>query len=175
MASVSNNLTKTDSRCIPIEKFDAVLLKHFAPLFAGRSKWRPERSTRPSSCCRGHSRKARQPRSTWPSSNTQHVLGDQRQDGGPLDHYPGDANGRRSRSRPIRLQHLLLTAEKKFWRCVRFGQPPRLFGVEPPKARIEGVRIVDMASSNAWAELAALFRCTRTRPSGTALYGGGFS
>jgi predicted phage-related endonuclease len=59
-------------------------------------------------------------------------------------------------------QHLLLTAEKKFWRCVRFGEPPRLCGVEPPKARIEGVRMVDMASSNAWAELAALFRCTRS-------------
>src|SRR5882724_7007725 len=30
-------------------------------------------------------------------------------------------------------QHLLLTAEKKFWRCVSFGEPPRLFGVEPPR------------------------------------------
>jgi predicted phage-related endonuclease len=59
-------------------------------------------------------------------------------------------------------QHLLLSAEKKFWRCLRFGEPPRLFGVEPPKARIEGVRMVDMAASNAWAELAALFRCTRS-------------
>ena len=29
-------------------------------------------------------------------------------------------------------QHLLLTAEKKFWRCVETGEPPRLFGVEPP-------------------------------------------
>ena len=27
-------------------------------------------------------------------------------------------------------QHLLLTAEKKFWRCVESGEPPRLFGVE---------------------------------------------
>src|ERR1043165_2431148 len=33
-------------------------------------------------------------------------------------------------------QHLLLTAEKKFWRCVESGEPPRLFGVEPPRARI---------------------------------------
>src|SRR5437868_9473594 len=24
-------------------------------------------------------------------------------------------------------QHLLLTAEKKFWRCVESGEPPRLF------------------------------------------------
>ncbi len=58
-------------------------------------------------------------------------------------------------------QHLLLTAEKKFWRCVESGEPPRLFGIEPPRARIAAVRIVDMASSNAWAEFAAVFRSTR--------------
>jgi hypothetical protein len=33
-------------------------------------------------------------------------------------------------------QHLLLTAEKKFWRCVQSGEPPRLFGIEPPRARL---------------------------------------
>ena len=33
-------------------------------------------------------------------------------------------------------QHPLLPAEKKFWRCVENGEPPRLFGVEPPRARI---------------------------------------
>jgi hypothetical protein len=27
-------------------------------------------------------------------------------------------------------QHLLLTAEKKFWRCVESGEPPRLYGAE---------------------------------------------
>jgi hypothetical protein len=59
-------------------------------------------------------------------------------------------------------QHLLLTAEKKFWRCLQFGDTPRLFGVEPPRPRIEAVRSVDMASSNAWAEFAALFRSTRS-------------
>ena len=41
-------------------------------------------------------------------------------------------------------QHLLLTAEKKFWRCVQFGERPHLFGVETPRPRIEGVRVVDM-------------------------------
>jgi predicted phage-related endonuclease len=51
-------------------------------------------------------------------------------------------------------QHLLLTAEKKFWRCVETGEPPHLFGVEPPRPRIEAVRIVDMSSSNSWAEFA---------------------
>ena len=58
-------------------------------------------------------------------------------------------------------QHLLLTAEKKFWRCVENGEPPRLFDIEPPRPRIEAVRIVDMSTSNAWAEFAALYRNTR--------------
>src|SRR3989441_1538126 len=58
-------------------------------------------------------------------------------------------------------QHLLLTAEKKFWRCVESGEPPRLFGIEPPRPRIEAVRIVDMSASNSWAEFAALYRDTR--------------
>jgi predicted phage-related endonuclease len=58
-------------------------------------------------------------------------------------------------------QHLIVTAERKFWRCVEGGEPPRLFGVHPPKPRIEAVRIVDMTSSNSWADFAALFRDTR--------------
>jgi predicted phage-related endonuclease len=58
-------------------------------------------------------------------------------------------------------QHLLLTAEKKFWRCVETGEPPRLFEIEPPRPRIEAVRIVDMSSSNAWAEFSNVFRNTR--------------
>jgi predicted phage-related endonuclease len=59
-------------------------------------------------------------------------------------------------------QHLLFTAEKKFWRCVESGEPPRLFGLETPPPRIEAVRVVDMSSSNCWAEFAAQFRKTRT-------------
>jgi len=58
-------------------------------------------------------------------------------------------------------QHLLFTAEKKFWRCVESGEPPRLFGVEAPRPRIEAVRVVDMSASNSWAEFAGLFRNTR--------------
>jgi putative phage-type endonuclease len=58
-------------------------------------------------------------------------------------------------------QHLLLTAEKKFWRCVENGEAPRLFLAEPPRVRLEAVRIVDMTSSNAWAEFASLFSRTR--------------
>jgi hypothetical protein len=59
-------------------------------------------------------------------------------------------------------QHLLLTAEKKFWRCVQNGEPPRLFGVEPPRPRLEAIRVVDMSTSNSWAELTAIYRRTRT-------------
>src|SRR5262249_37761111 len=55
-------------------------------------------------------------------------------------------------------QHLLLTAEKKFWRCVESGEPPRLFGAEPPRARVQAVRIADMTSSNAWAGFSTGFR-----------------
>lgn len=58
-------------------------------------------------------------------------------------------------------QHLLLTAEKKFWRCVETGETPHLFGIEPPKPRIEAVRTVDMRGSNAWADFANLFLETR--------------
>jgi predicted phage-related endonuclease len=59
-------------------------------------------------------------------------------------------------------QHLIVTAERKFWRCVENGEPPRLFGgVEPPRPRIEAVRIVDMSASNSWAEFAGIFRSTR--------------
>ena len=58
-------------------------------------------------------------------------------------------------------QHLIVTAERKFWRCVENGEPPRLFGVEPPRPRIEAVRIVDMSTSSAWAEFAAIFAQTQ--------------
>jgi predicted phage-related endonuclease len=58
-------------------------------------------------------------------------------------------------------QHLIVTAERKFWRSVESGEPPRLFGVEPPKPRIEAVRVVDMSASNSWAEFAGLYRSTR--------------
>jgi predicted phage-related endonuclease len=59
-------------------------------------------------------------------------------------------------------QHLLITAEKRFWRCVQTGETPRPFGVEAPRPRIEAVRSVDMSASNSWAEFAAVY--CRTRP-----------
>jgi hypothetical protein len=52
-------------------------------------------------------------------------------------------------------QHLIVTAERKLWRCVESGEPPfRLFGVEPPKPLIEAVPVVNMSASNSWAEFA---------------------
>src|SRR5947208_8947550 len=57
---------------------------------------------------------------------------------------------------------VLVSAEKKFWRCVQSGEPPHLINAEPPRPRIEAVRIVDMSASNSWAEFATLFRSTRS-------------
>jgi predicted phage-related endonuclease len=56
---------------------------------------------------------------------------------------------------------VLVSAEKKFWRCVQSGEVPHLINAEPPRPRIEAIRIVDMSSSNSWAEFAAVFRSTR--------------
>jgi hypothetical protein len=56
---------------------------------------------------------------------------------------------------------ILVSAEKKFWRCVQSGEVPHLTNVEPPRPRIEAIRIVDMSSSNSWAEFAAIYRDTR--------------
>jgi hypothetical protein len=56
---------------------------------------------------------------------------------------------------------VLVSAEKKFWRCVQSGETPHLINAEPPRPRIDAIRIVDMSASNSWAEFAALFRSTR--------------
>jgi YqaJ-like viral recombinase domain len=57
---------------------------------------------------------------------------------------------------------VLVSAEKKFWRCVQSGEPPHLINAEPPRPRIEAIRVVDMSASNSWAEFAGLFRNTRS-------------
>ena len=59
-------------------------------------------------------------------------------------------------------QHFLITAERKFWRCVETGETPNPFGIEPPRPRVEAVRIVDMRGSNSWAEFAGLYCATRS-------------
>jgi predicted phage-related endonuclease len=57
---------------------------------------------------------------------------------------------------------VLVSAEKKFWRCVQSGEVPHLVLAEPPRPRIEAIRIVEISASNSWAEFAALFRNTRS-------------
>jgi hypothetical protein len=41
---------------------------------------------------------------------------------------------------------VLVSAEKKFWRCVQSGKVPHFINAEPPRPRIEAIRIVDMSS-----------------------------
>jgi predicted phage-related endonuclease len=57
---------------------------------------------------------------------------------------------------------VLVSAEKKFWRCVQSGETPHLVNAEAPRVHVEAIRIVDMSSSNSWAGFAALFRNTRS-------------
>jgi predicted phage-related endonuclease len=59
-------------------------------------------------------------------------------------------------------QHFLVTAERKFWRCVETGDTPRLVGIEPPRPLVDAVRLVDMSGSNSWAEFAGLLCATRS-------------
>jgi predicted phage-related endonuclease len=54
-------------------------------------------------------------------------------------------------------QTILIAAEKAFWRAVRTGETPVLFDCEPPKPRIEAVRVVDMNASNSWLNSPACF------------------
>jgi predicted phage-related endonuclease len=57
---------------------------------------------------------------------------------------------------------ILVSAEKKFWRCVKSGETPRLIMAAAPRARIAAIRLVDMSSSNSWGKFAQLFRSTRS-------------
>jgi predicted phage-related endonuclease len=59
-------------------------------------------------------------------------------------------------------QQFLVTEERRFWRCVQTGETPRPYGVEPPRPRIEAVRIVDMSESNSWVQFAGVFCATRS-------------
>jgi predicted phage-related endonuclease len=55
---------------------------------------------------------------------------------------------------------LLVSAEKKFWRCVQSGEVPHLVNAEVPRPRVEPIHIADMRGSTSWAELAALYHNT---------------
>jgi predicted phage-related endonuclease len=58
-------------------------------------------------------------------------------------------------------QTVLLQIERIFWRCVKTGEVPSIYGAEPPRAKIPIVRVVDMTTSNAWGEHAVTFARTR--------------
>jgi hypothetical protein len=59
-------------------------------------------------------------------------------------------------------QHFLVTAERRFWRCVIRVAGPINSGVSAPRPRIEAVRVVDMSESNSWAQFAGVFCTTRS-------------
>ena len=108
--------------------------------------------SRPSSCCPGHSRKKPRPKSTWPSSST--TCGSPNARSSVLSIITGGGQWVEMTIPADSLyQHFLVTAERRFWRCVQTGETPCPYGVEPPRPRIEAVRIVDMSESNSWAEL----------------------
>ncbi|MCK1416704.1 YqaJ viral recombinase family protein [Bradyrhizobium sp. CW4] len=91
----------------------------------------------------------------------QHNVGGRRSFVRTLDHHRGGKWVEiKIHADPLH-QHLLLTAEKKFWRCVQSGETPLLFNIETPRPRLEAVRVVDMSSSNAWAEFAATYLRTK--------------
>ena len=58
-------------------------------------------------------------------------------------------------------QTILLSVEKAFWRAVQTGEQPSLYDAEPPRPRIAAMRIIDMSSSNAWAEFSGIYARTR--------------
>src|ERR1700722_4503471 len=59
-------------------------------------------------------------------------------------------------------QTVLLQVERIFWRCVKTGDIPSIYGAVPPRAKIPVVRVADMSTSNAWGEYATIFAQTRT-------------
>jgi hypothetical protein len=68
-------------------------------------------------------------------------VGDERQGSRTFDHHRGRQIGRDHHHSRFALP--APPAHRKFWRCVESGEPPRLFGLEPPRPRIAAVRTVD--------------------------------
>ena len=58
-------------------------------------------------------------------------------------------------------QHLIVTAERKFLALRREWRTSSLIRGRAAKPRMEAIRIVDMSSSNAWAEFAGIFARNR--------------
>ena len=119
------------------------------------------RSLKPSLCCPGHFQKSSAVAKYAPQ--LQHNMWIVAARGAVLSIITGGGKWVEIKTHADPLyQHLIVTAERKFWRCVENGEPPSLFGIDPPKPRIEAVRVVDMSASNAWAEFATSF--ARTHP-----------
>jgi hypothetical protein len=57
-------------------------------------------------------------------------------------------------------QHLLLTAEKRFLRCLESGETPSRFLLEAPTSEAAPLTIVDMSASREWAQAARQYRAT---------------
>ena len=116
--------------------------------------------SRPSSCCRGRSRKRRRQRNTCRSCST--ICG--WSGPGPrssVDHYRRRQVGERSwRHADPLYQHLIVTAERKFWRCAwrqrRAAGAVRGRATEAPGRG--GPQLSTMSTSNAWAEFAGVIR-----------------
>ena len=112
------------------------------------------------SCCRGHSRKKPPPRNIRLNCST--MCGLWRPDRPCCRSLLAGVSGLRSKPMPIRSTSTSSSPPNgnsgAVWRA---ASPRRLFGVELPKPRVEAVRIVDMSSSNVWAEFAGIFIRTR--------------
>src|SRR5262249_32544090 len=120
-----------------------------------------EQYSKPSSCCPGRSPRRPLPKSTMPQ--LQHNMWVTHLRTSVLSIITGGGKWVEITipMDPLYLS-VMVSAEKKFWRCVQSGETPHLINAEPPRPRIEGIRIVDMSASNSWAEFAALFRNTRS-------------
>jgi hypothetical protein len=57
-------------------------------------------------------------------------------------------------------QTLLLQVERIFWRCVQQGPGAPPLRHRSTTAKVQGVRVVDMSRSNAWADQAGVFLAT---------------
>jgi predicted phage-related endonuclease len=126
------------------------------------ASWRePKPYSKPNSCSPGHSPKRQRLKSTWPQ--LQHNMWVTHLRTSVLSIITGGGKWVEVTTPmdPLYLS-VLVSAEKKFWRCVQSGEAPHLINAEPPRPRIEAIRIVDMSASNSWAEFAALFRNTRS-------------